>query len=150
MGLVAASTPEQIRQAVERGMDAKARTIKLPIMAAAFSAVAKGKLSWDDTVDLQEDDKISGSGVLTEFSTGTRLKLRDLVNLMIVVSDNTATNLITGIADAYLDRAPVVAMCFALRSPNSCAAAGSPSCSSSTSRSWPAGRGRSRAPTRRS
>jgi beta-lactamase class D/beta-lactamase class A len=71
-----------------------ASTIKLPIMAAAFAAVAEGRAKWDDTLELREQDKIGGSGVLREFSDGLRVPLRDLVHLMIVVSDNTATNLV--------------------------------------------------------
>jgi beta-lactamase class A len=71
-----------------------ASTIKLPIMAATFAAVAQGKVTWDDKLELSEEDKISGSGVLREFSAGSKFSLRDLVNLMIVVSDNTATNLV--------------------------------------------------------
>jgi beta-lactamase class A len=71
-----------------------ASTIKLPIMVAAFASVAAGRASWDEPLLLREEDKISGSGVLTEFSGGLRLPLRDLVHLMIVVSDNTATNLV--------------------------------------------------------
>ncbi|HWQ55900.1 MAG TPA: DUF6454 family protein [Bryobacteraceae bacterium] len=76
-----------------------ASTIKLPIMAAVFSAVAQGKVRWEDVSVLREADKVAGSGVLQELSDGTRLTLRDLVRLMIVVSDNTATNLV-------LDRVP--------------------------------------------
>ncbi len=71
-----------------------ASTIKLPILAAAFSAVAQGKIRWDDTVELRQQDKVSGSGVLHEFSPSLRFPLRDLARLMIVVSDNTATNLV--------------------------------------------------------
>src|SRR5690606_29485468 len=48
----------------------------------------------DERIALQEADKTYGSGILREFSTGTSLSLRDLAHLMIVVSDNTATNLI--------------------------------------------------------
>ena len=70
-----------------------ASTIKLPILIAVFQAVHDGKAKWDEDLTLTEDDKVSGSGVLREFSAG-RYKLRDLANLMIVVSDNTATNLI--------------------------------------------------------
>jgi beta-lactamase class D len=71
-----------------------ASTIKLPIMTAVFSAVAQGKASWTETLELKPEEKVSGSGVLTELSGGLPMPLRDLVNLMIVVSDNTATNLI--------------------------------------------------------
>ncbi len=71
-----------------------ASTIKLPIMAAVFRAVAAGRANWDETLTLREDDKVSGSGVLREFSNGLKLPLRDVVRMMIVVSDNTATNMV--------------------------------------------------------
>ena len=71
-----------------------ASTIKLPIMAAAFREVAAGRASWDETITLREEDKVTGSGVLREFSSGLKLPLRDVVRMMIVVSDNTATNMV--------------------------------------------------------
>lgn len=71
-----------------------ASTIKLAVMAGVFAQVEAGNAKWDELITLREEDKVSGSGVLTEVSPGTRLPLRDLVNLMIVVSDNTATNLV--------------------------------------------------------
>jgi len=71
-----------------------ASTIKLPIMVAVFAAEAEGKVRRSDELVLTADSKVSGSGVLTELSDGMRLALRDLVRLMIVVSDNTATNLV--------------------------------------------------------
>jgi beta-lactamase class A len=70
-----------------------ASTIKLPLLAAAFALVAEGKASWDDRVTLQEEDKVGGAGVLPEFSPGDSITLRGLSHLMIVLSDNTATNL---------------------------------------------------------
>ncbi len=71
-----------------------ASTIKLPIMAAVFRAVSEGRAQWDEMLTLRAEDKVSGSGVLREFSDGLRLPLRDVLRIMIVVSDNTATNLI--------------------------------------------------------
>jgi beta-lactamase class A len=71
-----------------------ASTIKLPIMAAVFAKVRKGEARWDERIELRDQDKVSGSGVLQELSHGVQLPLRDLVHLMIVVSDNTATNLV--------------------------------------------------------
>ena len=86
-----------------------ASTIKLPILCALFDLVAAGKVRWDEKLTLRDADKISGSGVLHEFSDGTQLAVRDVAHVMIVVSDNTATNLILDriTADAvndYLDR----------------------------------------------
>ncbi|MBV6434228.1 MAG: hypothetical protein IANPNBLG_04473 [Bryobacteraceae bacterium] len=76
-----------------------ASTIKLPIMVAVFGEAEAGRVHWTDETTLREEDKISGSGILREFSPGDRIPLVDLVHLMIVVSDNTATNLV-------LDRVP--------------------------------------------
>jgi beta-lactamase class A len=71
-----------------------ASTIKLPILCATFKAVEEGKLKWTDLVTLRNADKVSGSGILGEFSDGVQIPLVDLTHLMIVVSDNTATNLV--------------------------------------------------------
>jgi len=71
-----------------------ASTIKLPILIAAFQAVADGTAKWDEEILLTADDKVAGSGILREFTAGRKFLLRDLAHLMIVVSDNTATNLL--------------------------------------------------------
>jgi beta-lactamase class A len=71
-----------------------ASTIKIAIMAAVFQAVADGRAKWTDVLPLTDQGRVSGSGVVRELSTGVRLPIRDLVNLMIVVSDNTATNIL--------------------------------------------------------
>lgn len=71
-----------------------ASTIKLPILAALHQAVAHGLLRLEDELTLRPEDQVSGSGVLQVLSPGARLPLRDLAELMIVVSDNTATNML--------------------------------------------------------
>lgn len=71
-----------------------ASTIKLPIMTEAFRQVSEGRLKWNEELVLTRQVKQGGSGVLGEFSDDTRIDFRTAVNLMIVVSDNTATNLV--------------------------------------------------------
>jgi beta-lactamase class A len=72
-----------------------ASTIKLAILAATFQAVQEGKVKWTDFSILHDSEKVTGSGVIgNEFTDGDHLPLTDLVHLMIVVSDNTATNLV--------------------------------------------------------
>lgn len=71
-----------------------ASTIKLPILCALFQAVEERKLRLDDTIELRAEDKVSGSGVLSEFSNGLKLPILDVAHVMIVVSDNTGTNMI--------------------------------------------------------
>jgi beta-lactamase class A len=87
-----------------------ASTIKLPIMLAVFDAVDRGQAKWDEPLTLTAGEKVAGSGVLgVEFSTGGQLPLRDVLHLMIVLSDNTATNMIldrftADAVNAYLDK----------------------------------------------
>ncbi|MGH9881878.1 MAG: serine hydrolase [Pyrinomonadaceae bacterium] len=71
-----------------------ASTIKIAVMVEAFARVAEGKSKWTDELVLEKQKKVSGSGILAELSDGLRITLRDGVNLMMILSDNTATNLV--------------------------------------------------------
>lgn len=71
-----------------------ASTIKIAVMVEAFARVSEGKAKWSDELVLTKPGKVSGSGVAQELSDGLHLTLRDCVNLMMLVSDNTATNLV--------------------------------------------------------
>jgi beta-lactamase class A len=71
-----------------------ASTIKLAIMAECFAEAAEGKLDLNERLKLTADEKVSGSGILQELSNGDEMPIRDMIDLMIVLSDNTATNLI--------------------------------------------------------
>jgi beta-lactamase class A len=71
-----------------------ASTIKLPILVEVFAGAAEGKWRLDDEIEMRKQDVVSGSGVMRELTAGTKLKIRDVANLMIVVSDNTGTNVI--------------------------------------------------------
>jgi beta-lactamase class A len=72
-----------------------ASLIKLPIMIETYRQAAEKKVDLDATVVLKDSDKVPGSGILTDhFSSGASFPLRDAVHLMIVFSDNTATNLV--------------------------------------------------------
>lgn len=71
-----------------------ASTIKVPIMAEVFHQAYLGRFSLSDTVTLSPEDQVTGSGVLQSLSPGIALPIRDLITLMIIVSDNTATNML--------------------------------------------------------
>ena len=75
-----------------------ASVIKLAVLLEAFHQIADGKLALDTRVTLRDADKvgIGDSGTLNELHDGVELTIADLLNLMIVVSDNTATNLMVG------------------------------------------------------
>jgi beta-lactamase class A len=72
-----------------------ASLIKLAIMAEVYQQVHDGKRTLEDRVTLTKDEMVPGAGILTEhFSPGASFSLRDAVRLMIVYSDNAATNLV--------------------------------------------------------
>src|ERR1044071_2035197 len=71
-----------------------ASTIKIAVMIEAFARVNEDKAKWTDEVVLTKEKKVSGSGILNELSDGLHLTLRDAVNLMMILSDSTATNLV--------------------------------------------------------
>ena len=72
-----------------------ASLIKFPIMVETYRQAAEKQVDLDAPVTLTKADKVPGSGILTEhFSDGATFPLRDAVHLMIVYSDNTATNLV--------------------------------------------------------
>jgi beta-lactamase class A len=72
-----------------------ASLIKLPVMAEVYAQSEAGRVKLDDMLTLTKEDMVQGSGILTDhFSPGASFSLRDAVRLMIVYSDNTATNMV--------------------------------------------------------
>ena len=70
-----------------------ASVIKLPLMLQAFEQVKAGKLKLTDSVVLNKDNQVPGSGVLFALDPGLKLTVKDAITLMMIVSDNTGTNL---------------------------------------------------------
>lgn len=77
-----------------------ASTIKIAVMVEAFARVAEGKAKWTDDLVLTKEKKVGGSGILNEFANGLHLTFRDAVTLMMIMSDNTATNLVIDVLTA--------------------------------------------------
>jgi beta-lactamase class A len=70
-----------------------ASVIKLPMLIDALRQVQVGALQLEDRYTMRASDHATGSGVLQVMDAGLEPTLRDLLALMIVVSDNTATNM---------------------------------------------------------
>lgn len=70
-----------------------ASVIKLAILYTALEQIRAGKVRFEDKLTLHHGDQVAGSGVLTFFDTPATLTLKDALTLMIIMSDNTATNL---------------------------------------------------------
>ncbi len=71
-----------------------ASLIKLPILLHYGLLVQSGRLDPQQRLALRAEDKVPGSGVLQDLSPGCRLTVNDLATLMIILSDNTATNMV--------------------------------------------------------
>ncbi|SIO25440.1 beta-lactamase class A [Singulisphaera sp. GP187] len=72
-----------------------ASLIKLPIMVETYRQAEEKKVDLGEMITLKQSDKVPGSGILTDhFSAGAKFPLLDAIHLMIVYSDNTATNLV--------------------------------------------------------
>jgi beta-lactamase class A len=82
-----------------------ASVIKVAVMVEVFHQVAEGRLRRDDTITLDDSAKVGGSGVLQRMHGGLVLTVADLLDLMMTVSDNTATNLLISlVGTANVDR----------------------------------------------
>jgi len=71
-----------------------ASVFKLPLLVEVFRQAAEGALDLDERVTLGAEDVVMGSGILRDFGPGLQPTLRDLAMMMVIVSDNTATNLL--------------------------------------------------------
>ena len=70
-----------------------ASVFKIPILATAGLQLKVGKLKLDDRVTLRDEDKSAGSGILPYFQGGLNPTFRDLLTLMMIISDNTGTDM---------------------------------------------------------
>jgi beta-lactamase class A len=77
-----------------------ASVFKVPLLAELTCQVVAGARSFDEQITLTDAMKAPGSGVLKELSSGMRLSVRDLAMLMIIASDNTATDILLDLVGA--------------------------------------------------
>lgn len=87
------ATGEEVLFAPDRILPT-ASVIKLGILAEVFRLRRAGELGLDDRLEVRAADITLGSGVLKTLSPGLRPTVHDLATLMVVVSDNTATNML--------------------------------------------------------
>ncbi|EGK90560.1 serine hydrolase [Microcoleus vaginatus PCC 9802] len=72
---------------------ASASTIKVPILVAFFQAVDEGKVQLDQMLTLKSEHIVGGSGEMQDQAPGKKYSALEVAQNMIVVSDNTATNM---------------------------------------------------------
>ena len=70
-----------------------ASVIKAFILAALYAQVERGKADLDALIAYEASQFVDGSGMLRALGVGARLKVRDTATMMIICSDNIATNM---------------------------------------------------------
>lgn len=75
-----------------------ASLIKVPVLVALYRAVREGALGLSDRVHYTESHRCLGSGVLSRMTPGVEMSVRDAATLMIIISDNSATNICIDLA----------------------------------------------------
>lgn len=71
-----------------------ASVIKIPIMVETFHQFRTGEHKKEELYVLKETDKRPSCGCLNRMHAGLNLTIEDLYNLMIILSDNSATNIL--------------------------------------------------------
>jgi beta-lactamase class A len=82
---------EELALDADRRMETMS-TIKIPLMIEAFQQIKDGRFSLADRYVLTREDIRPGTGIIQRLDPGAVLTVKDLITLMIIVSDNTATD----------------------------------------------------------
>ena len=75
-----------------------ASTIKIHVLTQLLLRAERGEVDMGRRIRITPDMHVPGSGILSQLDRDVELTLHDLAVLMIVVSDNTATNLCIDVA----------------------------------------------------
>ena len=71
-----------------------ASMIKVPIMYEIMEQAAAGMINLENSLIVTKNVCVGGAGILCELRPGITMTIRELVTLMIILSDNTATNML--------------------------------------------------------
>lgn len=70
-----------------------ASVIKIPVMIEAYAQRERGELDFSEIHALRDEERLPSCGTLKAMHAGIEMTLLDLIKLMIIVSDNAATNI---------------------------------------------------------
>src|SRR5579871_5671094 len=85
-------TGEEIAINADKAMDTMS-AIKIPLLVDVYRQVDAGKINTGDRFAMKTADKRFGTGVLRALDSGLNLSFRDALELMIIQSDNSATDM---------------------------------------------------------
>jgi len=86
-------TDEEIAIDADRQMETMS-TIKIPLMVEVFEQIKAGKFKLSDKYTFVQADSQPGTGTIQRLDPGAVMTVKDLITMMIIVSDNTATEVL--------------------------------------------------------
>jgi beta-lactamase class A len=86
-------TSEEIAIDADRQMETMS-TIKIPLMVEVFEQIKAGTFSLTDRYTFVQADSQPGTGTIQRLDPGAVMTVKDLITMMIIVSDNTATEVL--------------------------------------------------------
>ncbi|HEY7285355.1 MAG TPA: serine hydrolase [Vicinamibacterales bacterium] len=86
-------TGEEVAVNADRQMETMS-TIKIPLMVEALEQVKAGKFKLTDKYTFVQADSQPGTGTIQRLDPGAVMTVKDLITMMIIVSDNTATEVL--------------------------------------------------------
>jgi beta-lactamase class A len=84
---------EEVAVNADRQMETMS-TIKIPLMVEAFEQIKAGKFKLTDKYTFAQADSQPGTGTIQRMDPGAVMTVKDLITMMIIVSDNTATEVL--------------------------------------------------------
>lgn len=76
------------------GVTSAASTIKIPVLVAFFQALDRGEITLDEPLTMRPDLIVGEAGTMQFQPPGTKFTALETAELMISISDNTATNML--------------------------------------------------------
>ena len=86
-------TSEEIAIDADRQMETMS-TIKIPLMVEVLEQIKAGKFALTDKYTFVQADSQPGTGTIQRLDPGAVMTVKDLITMMIIVSDNTATEVL--------------------------------------------------------
>jgi beta-lactamase class A len=72
-----------------------ASVFKVPVFVEVMAQILEGRFTLEEEIDIQKTDQHLGSGYLSDLDApGISLSIRNLINLMMMISDNSATDIL--------------------------------------------------------
>lgn len=86
-------TGEEVAVDADRQMETMS-TIKIPLMVEVLEQIKAGKFALTDKYTFVQSDSQPGTGTIQRLDPGAVMTVKDLITMMIIVSDNTATEVL--------------------------------------------------------